>query len=177
MIKGLIEEKKVLVEENKKLHAREKALERSVLEHQEVSRQLADAEDKLKEQITVLEKSNEELELIRKEQNESNAEDMHVFLAKAKIARKPPSSSSFKGVTRSNYVLPHHAIFSFRARVQIVAFELMLVSFCFLQAVQNVFSILVIELCFLRTVQSILSMLVIELYFLRTMWSIFHHHS
>uniref|UniRef100_A0A0E0KAZ5 Uncharacterized protein n=1 Tax=Oryza punctata TaxID=4537 RepID=A0A0E0KAZ5_ORYPU len=63
-------EKRNLLKENKELLARQRTLERSIIDHQEVSRQRADSEDNLENQVVILEKSNEQLELARKQQEE-----------------------------------------------------------------------------------------------------------
>lgn len=68
--KELSEEKKLLTEEKKKLLAREKAFERKIIEYQDVARQRAESEDKMKEQVEVLEKKNKELKLACKNQSE-----------------------------------------------------------------------------------------------------------
>jgi hypothetical protein len=71
--KGLIDEKRSFIEENKKLHAHIKILEQSVADHQEVSRERAISADKLKEQLAASEKENKQLELARLNQEEKNS--------------------------------------------------------------------------------------------------------
>uniref|UniRef100_A0A0E0D2E4 Uncharacterized protein n=1 Tax=Oryza meridionalis TaxID=40149 RepID=A0A0E0D2E4_9ORYZ len=68
-----LEEKAEAVGDNKKLIMRQKELDKLVLDHQEVSRERAISEDKLRALIAELEKENQRLEFARQAEEEKTA--------------------------------------------------------------------------------------------------------